>query len=302
MHTDTNRAKITVILATHNGGEILRRTLNGYCKQRNCADDWRIIVADNNSTDNTPEILNEFLGKIPLQILNAPKAGKNSALNSIIDEIAPYNGLIIFTDDDAIPAEDFIFSWLSISESNPKASMFAGIVKPLFPYNPPKWLNDFQENFSVIYAQNDRPAGVIEARHIFGPNMAIRGFIFDNGVRFNEAIGPNSNDKEYPMGSETEFCVRLEEKYKLVSLFQPSAVVLHQIRPHQVNKSFIGNRAFRHGRGVAMQLVLSQSSNLPRRWVIKSKILISKLGSIIGINHFFWKYNWLKGFYAGLNY
>jgi hypothetical protein len=72
--------------------------------------------------------------------------------------------------------------------------------------------------------------------------------VFDKGIRFDERIGPRG--KSYPMGSETEFNLRLA-RLGHAAVYVPQATVRHQIRPEQMTRTWLVGRAFREGRGEA---------------------------------------------------
>ena len=57
----------------------------------------------------------------------------------------------------------------------------------------------------MMFAHRDLPEGPIGADEIYGPNMAVRTSILDQGFRFDEKIGPNAEDPDYPTGGETDF-------------------------------------------------------------------------------------------------
>lgn len=54
---------VDILLATYNGGRFLREQLDSIFNQT--FTDWHIIVSDDGSTDNTIEILNEYIKKFP---------------------------------------------------------------------------------------------------------------------------------------------------------------------------------------------------------------------------------------------
>ena len=83
--------------------------------------------------------------------------------------------------------------------------------------------------------------------------MAVRSSVFENGFRFNENIGPNGSDPDYPMGSETEFCCRVAQS-GVKAWFAKEPRVQHIVRSNQLTSSYWAKRAYRHGRGVARRM------------------------------------------------
>src|SRR5262249_32411497 len=88
--------------------------------------------------------------------------------------------------------------------------------------------------------------GPIPPYLVFGPNFAVRTSVFHAGTRFDPNIGPSGSS--YPMGSETEFLIRLgRQDHK--AWHAQSAIVEHFIRKEQLTQDWVFQRAIRWGRG-----------------------------------------------------
>lgn len=293
----------TVMFATRNGSAVLRQTLEAYCLlgQRT---DWQLVVVDNGSDDDTLDILRSFETRLPLTVYTEARPGKNAALNTGLrfqQETGMNPQIYIFTDDDALPVPGFIDGWISQIESRPDHAIFGGLVLPEFMQAPPSWLEYCSSRFAELYAQNDRDEGPIEARSVFGPNMAVRGEVIARGIRFDEEIGPNGS-QTYAMGSETEFCVRLERDHHLKAWFTRATTVKHLVRPWQTSQEFYSARAYRHGRGFAMQQIKASRAEGLTRMLINGAIgrWVSRIEMIIGREDrrydALWQYNWWRGY------
>ncbi|WP_299360067.1 glycosyltransferase family 2 protein [uncultured Paracoccus sp.] len=241
--------QLTVLFSTHNGAGVLPEVLAAYAAQT-CHDDWEMIVVNNASTDATAACLDSFAGRLPLTVVDHPVAGKNAALNAALPLLK--GSTVIVTDDDAVPAPRFLDQWARVAREQPDYDLFGGRIEPLFQASPPSWMVEARFHFAEIFAACDHDEGPIRARDIFGPNMAVRRTVFDRGITFNESIGPNGSDRNYPMGSETEFCQRVEE-HGHKAWFATGPRVRHIVRPHQLGTPFWTSRAYRHGLGVGLQ-------------------------------------------------
>lgn len=240
---------VTVLIATFNGAGVLRRTLGGYVSVAGNDPDWKIVVVDNASTDETAEVLEQFSSRLPLTYRYVGVPGKNLALNAGLSEIE--GDFVILSDDDAIPQPGFLDAWRSTMQRYTDIDIFGGEVIPVFDVAPPDWFLRETPNFEALYAMRKGiPEGPIAPDQIFGPNMAVRRHVFAEGMRFSTEIGPNSSEPNYAMGSETEFCVRaVRQGYK--SGFASVPRVHHIVRAQQVTPEFFRRRAYRLGRGIA---------------------------------------------------
>lgn len=124
--------------------------------------------------------------------------------------------------------------------------MFGGLVVPRWESAPPGWVEWVNQAAAFTLSDRSLPAGKVDPEHIFGPNMAIRSRVFEEGIRFDTSIGPSG--PSYPMGSETELVLRLGRLGHL-AWHAPEAVVEHFVRREQLTKTWVFQRAIRFGRG-----------------------------------------------------
>ena len=290
------RRGLAVVLATHNGAGTLETVLEGYARVRDPGVPWRLIAVDNASSDRTPELLRATRCRLPLEIVEEAALGKNRALNTALARLDGSADFVVFTDDDAVPDADFLTAWCEARGARPEADLFAGTIVPRFQEPPPRWLMGFSGHFGELYAQNTAPQdGATAADRIFGPNMGFRGSIFDEGFRFDERIGPKSGVALYPMGAETEFCVRVAREARAAAWFATAACVHHLVRPWQMTPEFVHARAYRHGRGVAARTYASGTApHLSARSAAKHALL--GMGARLGSPSLRWQYHWNRGF------
>ena len=291
------RAQLLVVFATHNGAGWIGRTLEGYAGQR-AAVPWALVVIDNASTDETAAILARYRDRLPLIALSEPRPGKNVALNTALAAIRDVACDFVFTDDDAVPEPDFVAQWADTLARRSDYGLFGGPVMPTFDGIDDTVARRYGLFHAEIYALNDRPEGAIEPRHIFGPNMAVAGALIRAGYRFDENIGPSSADSSYPMGSETEFCVRVAERSGAGAWFATGPRVRHIVRSNQATERFVLQRAFRHGRGFAqMQVGGADGAWARTKSAVRLKLL--QIAGLTGSTHARWNAAWLKGYRAG---
>ena len=255
---------ISIVLSTFNGSRTLETTLESMCRLSPPKTDLEIIIVNNGSTDHSREILERYLNRLPLKILDQPLRGKNRALNMAIDHVR--GDLIVFTDDDVVPDEHWLDELYDCAETQPNASIFGGVIEPHWEQPPPKWI--FQSApLGITFALTDPQlqAGTIFPGLIWGPNMMIRRQIFDAGHRFNEKVGPNSG--QYIMGSETEFNIRVAS-FGYKCWFCPTAKVGHIIRDFQMQKSWVISRGYRYGKNKCLQDYTQSQQQVKSLWGI----------------------------------
>ena len=234
----------SVLLATRDRAASLERTLASLAAQEAPGLTWEVLVADNGSTDDTPAVLERWAGRLPLRTATEPAPGKNRALNRVLGMAR--GALLLFTDDDVVVAPGWIAAHAAAAARWPGHQIFGGIIRPLFPPDPPEWAVR-QPFASVLFAAYDlgvteRPTGELP----FGPNYGLRSECL-RAAAFDDGVGPNG--REYAMGGETELLRRLA-RGGAKAVYVPDAVVEHVVRPEQLTEQFALARARRFGRGL----------------------------------------------------
>jgi glycosyltransferase involved in cell wall biosynthesis len=238
---------ISVLIATYNRAEVLRRTLESMCALDQTQASAEIIVADNNSTDNTKEVIESFRNHLPVKYCFERKQGKNAALNQAV-ELAR-GKLFIFTDDDVLVDPDWLVEWAEGVARWPNYDVFGGPILPNWPCALPDHIHSipfYEMTFCVLDPKQEE--GPFVTGRPFGPNLGIRRHIFESeGFRYNEKVGPSKGN--YIMGSESELLKRLETAgHKAIYL--PRIGVQHIIRAEQLTTKWLYARAYRYGRSL----------------------------------------------------
>jgi glycosyltransferase involved in cell wall biosynthesis len=245
MTKKTGMLDISLIVATRNRAILLGEMLDSLARQATTTVSWEVIVVDNGSQDDTKSVVDRASHALPIVYLYEPVPGQNRARNAALG--IARGKLLVFTDDDVEFEPDWLCQLHKASQRFVKYNIFCGPIIPIYPDETPDWLRD-HEFTSVAFNKfvYDVPEGPVPVLP-FSANMAIRATAMD-GMRFCEDIGPQG--KNYAMGSETEFLLRLQERGERV-VYVPSAIVKGVIEKHQLDIKWLLGRAFRYGRGNA---------------------------------------------------
>ena len=273
---------VSVILATRDRAELLEQTLHHLARQELGAIRWQVIVADNGSTDRTPEVLRAAAATLPLETVTEPVPGKNRALNRALP--LARGRLLVFTDDDVVPEPSWIAELGAAAERWPDDAVFGGRILPIFPPGTPVWL---QRHWFVgaAYAKYDLPQEEGPTKPLpFGPNFMVRASAM-SGVQYEEEIGPRGAD--YVSGSETELLLRLIRPGRRV-IYVPRATVGHVVRPTQTEVDWLFGRSYRLGRclvelGMVQQKPALRVAGVPLRvWARLGKEWLFSLSGVVG--------------------
>lgn len=253
-----NAPMLTVLIATRNGSHSLGGVLEALSCVQVPLSGWKLVVVDNGSTDQTREIIESFQNILPLTYVFEGSVGKNVALNT---GLAYADGdLVVFTDDDVFPRPDWLVRLRAAVDEHPSYAIFGGAILPRWELVPPAWVAWLPPAPLFTLTDPRLREGPTDPGVIYGPNMAIRARVFDDGTRFDASIGPRGTD--YPMGSESELLQRLKLQGCKAWHVQ-EAVVEHLIRNHQIDKSWVLRRAIRFGRGQLHLLRAAEPATVP---------------------------------------
>jgi glycosyltransferase involved in cell wall biosynthesis len=273
---------VSVILATRNRADLLEQTLRHFTAQQLGALSWQVIVADNGSTDRTPEVLREAAERLPLEWVTEPAAGKNRALNRALP--LARGRFLVFTDDDVVPEPEWIAELVAAADRWPHHRIFGGRIVPIFPTETPEWL-ERHWFVGAAYAKYDLAQDEGPTKKLpFGPNFMVRASAMD-GVRYHEEIGPSGED--YISGSETELLLRLTRRGEKV-VYVPGATVGHVVRPDQLGVEWLFGRSYRLGRclvelGLVQQKPARRLAGVPLPvWARLGKEWLFSLSGVVG--------------------
>ena len=91
---------VSIIIPTYNRAKILGLTIESCVNQTYPIDLFEIIVADNNSSDDTKEVVKEWQTKsdVPIKYIFEPRQGAHFARNTAAKHSS--GEILYFTDDD----------------------------------------------------------------------------------------------------------------------------------------------------------------------------------------------------------
>lgn len=236
-------ADLTVLFATHNGEKTLPQMLDALENvEPPTGDQIKIVAVDSASTDRSAELVKARSRKLHITLLSEARPGKNIALNKGLSEIE--GDLVVLTDDDIVPARDWLISIRRIAEHQPSYDIFGGAIYPLWEEIPEEWvLRNVPKGW---FGWTDFDEGPVGPNDVWGGNMAVRSRVFRKH-RFFEGIGPNGT-ATYASGSEVEF-TRRAAKNGHKCWHSRSSVVGHIVRAHQLTPEWLLQRAYNQARG-----------------------------------------------------
>ena len=229
--------KVAVILCTYNRCRALAVALESVAaSQVPEAVDWEVLVIDNNSKDQTREVVEAFIQKYPgrFRYFFEVRQGKSCALNSGIREAR--GEILAFMDDDVTVDPNWLYELVK-PLSDPQLAGTGGRVYLPNDFSPPSWMAIEGQNslVSILALFDLGPDSGPIAKPPVGNNMAFRKAIFTKYGGFRTDLGPTPGSEI--RHEDTEFGSRVLKGGEKI-LYVPSAIVRHAIPERRLKKEY----------------------------------------------------------------
>lgn len=234
---------ISVVICTYNRSRSLQRTLQSLAAMSTLQDlSWEVIIVDNNSADDTREVVETFQEGVSIGIRYAVerKRGSASARNRGLAEAS--GNIVAFTDDDVIVNTDWL-SAISQAFSEHDVACVGGRILPIWETPCPAWLTKRFHGPIALLDYGDR-LQYLDTPNLWSANLAFRSWVFDRYGLFNTVIGHKGS--KVGGGEETEMLRRLLAGNERI-LYNPRMLVYHCIPASRLTKRYFMKWHFNNG-------------------------------------------------------
>ena len=238
---------LSVIIATYNRSRTLGRTLAALAELDTLGLAWEVVVADNNSRDDTPAVCRRWQGRLPLTYVFEGRQGKNAAYNTAL--AAASGELIVTTDDDITPCRNWLKALREAARRWSDHDVFCGpVITPI----PSAFAGTLEGAVPTCNFNPPPPQRVLDADLMpIGANLAFRRRCLEaatagGGTLFDPAIGPCGAGRI--SGSESVALQALMQAGRRI-VYVPEASVLHETPAGFRTVGGLCRRAWAQGRG-----------------------------------------------------
>lgn len=231
---------ISVVICTYNREKHLVNVLAAISEQSFEKEGFEVIVVDNNSTDSTTNVCQEFKHKHPnIQFIRVleKKPGLSNARNKGITSAR--SDIIAFIDDDAMPRKDYVEKIFHYTQLYPDYCYFGGKILPKYEKgSEPPWLSKYLEKIVSKVDMGKKVRRFPNKSYPIGCNMIFRKQVFMKYGYFNPELQKRGDDK---------YIYYLLRKHHIHPLYCPDIIVDHFIENERVTKESILKIASRNG-------------------------------------------------------
>jgi len=167
--------QLSVVICTYNRCKWIRKALES-CKNQTLAyDNYEVIVVNNNCSDSTESIVNDFISNNPncsIRQVQEFKQGLSYARNRGISE--SNSELILYMDDDGVANKDLFEKVVNYMNRNLLVVGLGGKVVPIYEGKEPKWLNKYLIMMVTAIDYGDKEMQCKGKKYPPGCNMTYR--------------------------------------------------------------------------------------------------------------------------------
>ena len=183
--------RFSVIFCTYNREKYIYNAMKSIAEQDFSSQDYEIVLVNNNSTDSTESICNQFQKDYPHIVFRyflETNQGLSYARNRGVAESR--GEILVFVDDDATAFDHYLSSIDILFKEHPSVRACGGPIQPVYEVTKPKWLSHYTEQLigGALY-EGDSVKPFRNGRYPGGGNSAFRKEIFDIYGLFNVELG-----------------------------------------------------------------------------------------------------------------
>ena len=274
----------TIAIPTYNGAARLPALLDKLRSQENPQNiAWTILVVDNNSTDNTAELVKRYAAQAEAQsqqpsIQYAFAKRQGAAFARVKAMEVATSEWVGFLDDDVTPASDWMSNAYAFARSHPEAGAFGGQIHGEFEVEPPSNFNRIK-SFLALRERGSTP-------HLYNPDhlslppsaaWVVNAQAWHDNVSDQPVLGGRANGSMV-QGDDYEPLLRMHKAgWKI--WYAPSLHVAHQIPKSRLERGYLKSLSWGCGICICpLRMINSQGWQRPLLWL---KLMLSNLKRVV---------------------
>ena len=241
-----NTPEISVVVCTYNRAMLLEKALRSLFAQKSEDVSYEIVVIDNNSADETPQVVESLKAEspVPLRYFRESRQGNAYARNAGVDQAA--GSIVAFLDDDVIADENWVAVMKHAFTREPDLSFVGGKILPVWESDPPSWLTPAHWAPLALLDYGTEPVNIAghSPRGLLTANIAIRREVFAEVGGFLTSL----QRVKGAIGSmeDTEFLMRVCRSGKR-GMYLPDLITFAWVDPERMTKAY--HRRWHTGHG-----------------------------------------------------
>jgi len=232
---------ISIVVCTRDRADVLALALRSLSEQSLDPSGYEVIVVDNDSTDGTAALVQDFCARTPtMRYVLEPRLGLSHARNRGLREARGH--YVGYVDDDCkLPPE-----WLEVAAEVAKdqaSAAFGGPSIPFYLTERPPWFRD-------RYGTHDlgpRARALAAGEYLYGMNMFFRRSVLEALGGFDPALGMTGRRIAYGEEIAVQMRIRSEMPGEVIH-YDPRLYVYHLVPARKMTVSWALRSSWAAGR------------------------------------------------------
>ena len=226
--------QVTVAVCCYNAAHYLPNLIEKLIAQ-DCPIPFEVLIINNNSTDNTQELLERItaINATPIRYVNEFEQGIAFARNRAIEESLS-SRYLAFIDADELPEKAWLQAAINVLLDDETDCVGGKISISLS--SRPKWLSDdLLPFYGEVNYSNQRFRILDRSTPIWSGNIAYNMRIFHQGLRFDTRYNRKGNELG---GGEDSMMFRYLLQNHFTLMYEPGMEILHLIPDEKIKRGY----------------------------------------------------------------
>jgi len=255
---------ISVVVCTYNRADLLKGALESLCEQTLHPSEYEVIVVDNNSSDNTYEVVAGFDHFGNVRYCTETRQGLSHARNRGWNEArGEYVG---YLDDDCKAPTD----WLTMARDvirRLSPAVFGGPYSPFYSAPRPAW---FKDHYGSSH-KGEEARALAQNEYLSGGNVFFRRSLLEEFNGFDPRFGMRGDSLGYGEETVMQRRIRANRRDELI-YYDPKLYVYHLVSPQKMSLRWIARQRFVDGRYSHLVFQRDKTTPTSRAQVLRAMI------------------------------
>jgi glycosyltransferase involved in cell wall biosynthesis len=236
--------KISAVICSYNRARFILAAVESIFNQNFDKSEYEVIVVDNNSKDNTVELLEKYKQSHPdYNFSYFVEYNQGVAYTRSRCALEAKGAIVAYLDDDSTAQPQWLQHIVTFYDANPTVYSTGGKITPVFLTDIPDWYSKYFFGLVGNFNLGDKELKLVKERYPCGANMSFRKRVFEEIGYFNHSLGRKGTG-----------LIATEEKeiYKRILAaghdvyYLPYVEVLHSVESNKFDKNYVK----RHSKGI----------------------------------------------------
>lgn len=244
--------RISAVICSYNRARFIIQAVESIFNQDYDRSLYEVIVVDNNSTDNTVQLLEEYRQQHPGYNFSY-YVEKNQGVAYTRTRCAKEakGEIVAYLDDDSIAQPGWLSTTVNFFAGHADVYSTGGKIIPVFLTGIPDWYSKYFFGLVGNFDLGNQVKQMTGVRYPCGANMAFRKKVFDEIGYFNTDLGRRGTG--LLANEEKDIYLRIRAQGHKV-YYLPGVQVLHSVESNKFDKNYVRRHSMGIGGGERLRL------------------------------------------------